>query len=170
MGGEEIDMSEVRSFGPVWAEDARVLILGTAPSLASLEQGFNYAHPRNAFWPIMFDLLGEAPTEIIEEKKRMLVRHKIALWDVVHSCIRPGSLDGDIRDARANDVPALIEKLPELRMVLFNGGTALRLYKRLLPPLEVDWALMPSTSPANTMRYEEKRAAWAAHIPPKEGL
>ncbi len=162
-------MSEVHSFGPVWAEDARVLILGTAPSLASLEQGFNYAHPRNAFWPIMFDLLSEAPTESIEEKKRMLVRHRIALWDVVHSCIRPGSLDGDIREASANDVPRLIEKCPGLQTVLFNGGTALRLYKRLLPPLEQKWALMPSTSPANTMRYEMKRAAWATHIPPKEG-
>ncbi len=161
-------MSEVHSFGPVWAEDARVLILGTAPSLASLEQGFNYAHPRNAFWPIMFDLLGEVPTESIDEKKRMLVRHRIALWDVVHSCVRPGSLDGDIRQARANDVPGLIKKCPGLQIVLFNGGAALRLYKRLLPPLELNWALMPSTSPANTMRYEVKRAAWAAHIPPKE--
>ncbi len=93
------------SFEPVWAEDAAVLILGTMPSVASLKQGFYYAHPRNAFWPILFDLAGEAYSEDIEARKRLLVGRRIALWDVARSAVRPGSLDSAIREAEPNDIP-----------------------------------------------------------------
>ena len=162
-------MSERKfSFEPVWAEDARLLILGTMPSVQSLLQGFYYAHPRNAFWPMMFELLGEAYSEKIEDKKRLLLRNRIALWDVALSAIRPGSLDSDIREAVPNDIPWLLAKCPGIHKVLLNGTTALSLYRRLVPPQSVECVQLPSTSPANTMRYEAKRAAWAAHIPPKE--
>jgi TDG/mug DNA glycosylase family protein len=156
------------SFEPVWAEDARLLILGTMPSVKSLEQGFYYAHPRNAFWPIMFDLLGETPSDDVEDKKRLLIRHGIALWDVAESAIRPGSLDSAIRDAVPNDIPGLLKKCPRVKKILLNGTTALSLFRRLVPPQGVEWTLLPSTSPANTMPYEKKRAAWAVYIPPKE--
>ncbi len=157
------------SFEPVWAEDAEVLILGTMPSVASLQQGFYYAHPRNAFWPILFDLLGEAYSEDIEARKRLLIGHRIALWDVARSAIRPGSLDSAIREPAPNDIQWLLDRCPGIRNVLLNGTTAHALYRRLLPPLPVECALLPSTSPANTMAYAKKRAAWAAHIPIKEG-
>jgi len=153
------------SFEPVWAEDAQLLILGTMPSVASLAQGFYYAHPRNAFWPLMFDLLEEAYSEDIGARKRLLVRHGIALWDVARSAVRPGSLDSAIREAAPNDIPGLLKNCPGVRLVLLNGTTALSLLRRLLPPLGVECALLPSTSPANTMPYAKKRAAWAAHIP-----
>ena len=163
-------MSERKhSFEPVWAPDARILILGTMPSVKSLEQGFYYAHPRNAFWPILFDLLGEAFSEDIEAKRRLILKNGIALWDVAQSAIRPGSLDSAIRDAVPNDIPGLLKKCPGIGKVLLNGTTAYALYRRLAPVQPVSWALLPSTSPANTMPYESKRAAWAAHIPPKEG-
>ena len=157
------------SFEPVWAEDALILILGTMPSVASLKQGFYYAHPRNAFWPMMFDLLGKAYSEDIVARKRLLTSHRIALWDVARSAVRPGSLDSAIREAAPNDIPWLLDRCPGIRVVLLNGTTAQALYKRLLPPLPVECALLPSTSPANTMSYAKKRAAWAEHIPLKEG-
>ncbi len=157
------------SFEPIWSEDARLLILGTMPSEASLAQGFYYAHPRNAFWPLMFELLGEAYSADVNDKKRLLIRNRIALWDVAHSCVRPGSLDSAIREAAPNDIPGLIQRCPGIQKVLLNGTTARALFFRLLPPQDVECALVPSTSPANTLAYEKKRAAWAAHIPPKEG-
>lgn len=171
MGGEVPDLSErVFSFEPVWAQDARILILGTMPSEASLRQGFYYAHPRNAFWPILFELLGEAPSGVIEEKKKLLVDHGIALWDVARSAVRPGSLDSAIREAVPNDIPGLLAKCPRIRKVLLNGTTAFSLYRRLLPPIDRECVLLPSTSPANTLGYDKKRDAWAAHISPKEWL
>lgn len=157
------------SFDPVWAEDAKVLILGTMPSVASLQQGFYYAHPRNAFWPILFDLLGEVYSEDIDARKRLLRGHGIALWDVARSAVRPGSLDSAIREAAPNDIPWLLDRCPGIRKVLLNGTTAQALYRRLLPTLPVECALLPSTSPANTMAYVKKRAAWAEYIPLKEG-
>jgi hypoxanthine-DNA glycosylase len=156
------------SFDPVWAEDARLLILGTMPSVQSLLQGFYYAHPRNAFWPMMFELLGEAYSGEIEDKKRLLLLNRIALWDVALSAIRSGSLDSNIREAVPNDIPGLLTKCPGIHKVLLNGATALSLYRRLVPPQNVECVLLPSTSPANTMRYELKRAAWSNHIPLKE--
>jgi TDG/mug DNA glycosylase family protein len=156
------------SFEPVWAEDAEGLILGTMPSVASLRQGFYYAHPRNAFWPMMFDLLNEAYSEDIEARKRLLIGNRIALWDVARSAVRPGSLDSAIRDAAPNDIPGLIEKCPGIRVVLLNGTTAHALFQKLLPPLPVEYVMLPSTSPANTMAYAQKRTAWAEHIPLKE--
>ncbi len=159
-------MSERKfSFEPVWSEDARLLILGTMPSVQSLAQGFYYAHPRNAFWPLMFDLLGEAPSADIAVKRRLLISHGIALWDVAESAIRPGSLDSAIREALPNDIPGLLQKCPGIDKVLLNGTTAFSLYLRLVPPQGIECALLPSTSPANTMSYEKKRAAWAVHIP-----
>jgi hypoxanthine-DNA glycosylase len=152
----------------VWAPDAEILILGTMPSVKSLEQGFYYAHPRNAFWPILYDLMGEAFSDDVEAKKRLILKNGIALWDVAQSAIRPGSLDSAIRDAVPNDIPGLLKKCPGIGKVLLNGTTAYALYRRLMPVQPVPWALLPSTSPANTMPYEKKRAAWAEHIPPKE--
>ena len=157
------------SFEPVWAEDARVLILGTMPSVQSLRQGFYYAHPRNAFWPMMFELLGERFSEDIGDRKRLLIRNRIALWDVARSAVRPGSLDSAIREAAPNDIPGLLDSCPGIRKVLLNGTVALSLYRKLLTPLAVESALLPSTSPANTMPYAKKLAAWSAHIPLKEG-
>ena len=154
------------SFDPVWAKDAELLILGTMPSVQSLQQGFYYAHPRNAFWPILFELLGETPSGDVSVKRRLLTGHRIALWDVAQSAIRPGSLDSAIREALPNDIPWLLRECPGIRQVLFNGTTALSLYRRLLPPFPAACVLLPSTSPANTMPYAKKRDAWAEYIGP----
>lgn len=168
-----IELSQVKSvdnriysFPPVFDAHARALILGTMPSEASLRQGFYYAHPRNCFWPMISELLDEGLPQDSERKRALLIRHRLALWDVAHSCIRPGSLDSAIREPRANDVEGLLRICPEVSVILFNGGTAMRLCGRLLPGLKgtVRQVLMPSTSPAYTLPYERKRARWAEEI------
>ena len=149
-------------FVPVAEPDARLLILGTMPSVESLKQSFYYAHPRNAFWPIMSDVLGDSRPESIEEKKRLLISHRIALWDVAHSCVRPGSLDSAIRDVVPNDFAALFARCPKIEKILFNGATAQKLFYKLVnaAPDHCIMAQMPSTSPAYTLAYEHKLALW----------
>lgn len=155
-------IGRIHSFAPVEDGSARVLILGTMPSAASLAEGFYYAHPRNCFWPMMAGLLGEDAPGTVDGKRAMILRHGIALWDVAHSCVRPGSLDGDIRDAAPNDVEGLALRNPKIAAVLLNGGTAARLYRRLLPGMRgrFEEYELPSTSPAYTLSVEKKAEAW----------
>lgn len=152
----------IACFEAVAAPDARLLILGTMPSVESLRQSFYYAHPRNAFWPILADVFGERRPETVDEKKRLLIRHRVALWDVAHSCVRPGSLDSAIRDVVPNDFAALFARCPHIEKILFNGATAQKLFRRLVNAVPVNCAVaqMPSTSPAYTLAYERKLALW----------
>ena len=156
----------IAGFAPVAAPDARVLILGTMPSVESLRQSFYYAHPRNAFWPMLARILSEPEPTSVEEKKALLLRHRIALWDVAQSCVRPGSLDSAIRDALPNDVPGLLKRCPEIQVILFNGATAQNLYRKLIGdvPAGLRSVRMPSTSPAYTLKFEAKRAAWQKEL------
>ena len=152
----------IECFDPVAAPDARLLILGTMPSVESLRQSFYYSHPRNAFWPIMAAVLGEETPLSAGEKKRMLTRHRIALWDVVNTCVRPGSLDSSIRDAQANDFEMLFARCPRIEKILFNGAAAENLYMKKVGAMPEGCVRqrMPSTSPAYTLRFERKLAAW----------
>lgn len=153
----------ISSFAPVLTGSPEKLILGTMPSAASLAEGFYYAHPRNAFWPILSDVFSEARAATVSEKRALLKRNALALWDVARSCVRPGSLDSAIRDARPNDIEALLAREPCIKSILFNGKTAHALFLRLIgeAPAGMRIFVLPSTSPANTAPYEQKRAAWA---------
>ena len=156
-------MSErIYSYEPVIDERSRVLVLGTMPSVKSLEAGFYYAHPRNAFWPMMAEILGEARPETIEEKKAMLLRHGVALWDTVASCTREGSLDAAMRGIELNDIASLLAAHPAVRLILLNGGEAWRLFCRLDPTAYAGRRALrlPSTSPAYTLGYDKKKALW----------
>jgi hypoxanthine-DNA glycosylase len=155
-------------FRPIDPPHARILILGTLPGQASLAAGQYYAHPRNAFWPILETVLGIPRGAPYAERIDALRRHGIALWDVFHSAVRPGSLDGDIRDATPNDFPALFARCPGIRRVLGNGALAHRAYlRRVQPTLPAAFAglpvlPLPSTSPAHAgMSLAEKTRAWA---------
>ena len=170
-------VAAVRSFAPIEGRRARVLILGTMPGVASLEAARYYAHPRNAFWPIVTTLLGEPPEAPLPPYRTRLARLRragIALWDVLAECERPGSLDGAIRrpSERPNDVVGLCARHPELRAIAFNGQTAARLYARHVAPLaavDEDIALLtlPSTSPAYAaLPLAEKRSRWHAALGP----
>lgn len=167
-------------FEPVFDEHSRILVLGSFPSVLSRENAFYYGNPQNRFWRVMAACLGEpvpqnegglsdngqplTPEESIAAKKRMLLRHGIALWDVIASCDIKGSSDASIK----NVVPAQVEHVLEtahIGAVICNGGTAGRLYKRYLQ-WQVGLAahVLPSTSPANaawqlerlTVRWQEE--------------
>ena len=153
---------KIHSYEPVIDRNCRALVLGTMPSVKSLEDGFYYAHPRNAFWPMLAEIFGEPRPQSIGEKKALLLRHGVALWDTVRSCAREGSLDSAMRDIELNDIGGLLAAYPGVRLILLNGSTAWRLFRRLDPAA---WAgreavRMPSTSPAYTLSYEKKKAAW----------
>ncbi|HXH64335.1 MAG TPA: DNA-deoxyinosine glycosylase [Mariprofundaceae bacterium] len=149
--------------------DARVLILGSMPGAASLAATQYYAHPRNAFWPLMGEMLRFDAGLPYAERLQALQEAGIALWDVVHRCHRPGSLDADIRHdtVEANDFPAFFRDHARIRAIFFNGQTAAALYRRhVLPQLSGPWRdlprhVLPSTSPAHAGRSPaEKLAIW----------
>lgn len=156
-----------RSFPPLAEATARVLILGSMPGQASLAAGQYYAHPRNAFWPIMGALLDAGPELAYPRRVERLQAAGIAVWDVLAECERPGSLDADIVAAsvQANDFAGLLTGLPALRAIAFNGSAAEQAFRRHvlpgLPELRATLLRLPSTSPAHAARsLAEKLAAW----------
>lgn len=153
----------IHGFPPIERFDARILILGSMPSVASLSVQQYYGHPRNAFWPIMSRLLDEA-VATYEDKRRLLLSHRVALWDVVQACEREGSLDSAITSPVPNDIAGFLVSHPDLKLVCFNGKTASMFYRRYvgLYPGEIRFTELPSTSPANTMPFERKFEAFSA--------
>ena len=153
-----------RSFEPVLAPDARVMIVGSMPSVKSLADAQYYAHPRNAFWPILFDIWGVVPHNDYERKKAMLRGHGVALWDAAACCEREGSLDSDMRDVVFNDFSRVYALCPHIATVLCNSGTAYTLFMKSGFAGERRVLRMPSTSPAYTIPYEEKRRVGKAAL------
>ncbi len=152
----------IHSFPPVVKDGCKVLILGSMPSVVSLERQQYYGHKQNYFWPMMFTILGEPYSDDFEEKKQLILRHHIALWDVLASCEREGSLDSNITDEVPNDIRGLLKQYPSIKYILFNGGKAFQSFKKYFPDLleQLEWKQMPSTSPAHTMKREEKLRQW----------
>lgn len=160
-------MSFARSFPPIANPDATILILGSMPGQASLAADAYYAHPRNAFWPIMATLLGFAANADYAQRIAALKAARIALWDVLHSCHRPGSLDADIApdSLLANDLPAFLQQHPAIQRVFFNGAKAEACFRKHIAPSLATTSLrcmrLPSTSPAHAaLSFERKLAAW----------
>lgn len=141
----------VRSFPPICATGARILILGSMPGIASLEAGQYYAHPRNAFWPIMGALFGAGPDLPYTERTAQLSARGVAVWDVLQLCLREGSLDAAIRNEAPNDFGAFFAAHPHIRRIGLNGGKAaagFRKYAARYMPAGAEAILLPSTSPA----------------------
>ncbi|MEM7407854.1 MAG: DNA-deoxyinosine glycosylase [Pseudomonadota bacterium] len=158
-----------RSFEPIARPDARVLVLGSMPGQDSLKAQQYYAHPRNAFWPIMGTLLGFDAGLPYEQRCAALTANGIALWDVLRECERPGSLDAAIVDATAtvNDFPGLFDSCPVIDAVCFNGAKSEQMFRRhALPRLagrRLQLTRLPSTSPAHaSLNFEAKLDAWRA--------
>lgn len=136
-------------FEPVFDEHSRVLILGTMPSPKSREEGFYYGHPRNRFWQVLAEVLEEPLPVTVPEKKIMLLRHGIAVWDVLSSCDIRGADDGSIRNPVSNDMSRILEHA-HILAVFTTGGKAAALYKKYCQPRTGMPAIaLPSTSPAN---------------------
>lgn len=139
-------MPVVSTFSPFVPDGSRLLILGSAPSIKSLEAGFFYGHPRNRFWPLLARLCGETPPESWDARRDLLRRRRVALWDVIARCEREGSTDARIREPVLSDVPALLAQHPSIAAVALNGSLAARLFAQHGPLPAAVFAL-PSTSP-----------------------
>lgn len=153
----------MQGFPPVIDRRVERLILGSFPSEASLAAGQYYAHPRNQFWRLIGDLVGEPVHELPYDRRlQRLLAHRVGLWDVIDVCDRQGSLDADIRNARANPFVRLHRLAPNLSHVAFNGGTAGR-FARAFAEAGYSTAVLPSSSPAHAGRtYAQKLALWRA--------
>jgi TDG/mug DNA glycosylase family protein len=158
-------------FPPLVGPGARALILGTLPSRRSIAEGQYYGHPRNAFWPIMGELLGAGRELPYAQRTERLVEADVAVWDVLAASIRPGSMDADIdiATARANDFESFFRAHPQIRLVCFNGRKAEALFRRMVVPrLEtrfnsLQYETLPSTSPAYAaIGFEDKVKRWQA--------
>lgn len=161
-------MPEHQCFLPVAAPDARILILGSMPGQVSLNAGCYYAHPRNAFWPIVGELFGFSPELPYPERLQALQAAGVALWDVIAACERSGSLDADIvpESIRANDFAGFFAVHREIRDVFFNGAAAEQAFRRhVMPRLSLaglSLRRLPSTSPAHAAQsFAQKLAAWS---------
>jgi len=149
---------------PVIAADTRLVILGSFPGVASLAAQQYYAHPRNRFWELVGAVIGvDLRSMAYDDRLASLRANHVGVWDVIAEAEREGSLDSAIRRHAPNALLELAAALPQLRAVGFNGGTSARIGRRLLQAGHHSLALfdLPSSSPAYTLAFEEKRRAWA---------
>lgn len=156
----------IHSIEPVFDTESRVLILGTMPSPKSREVQFYYGHPQNRFWRVLAAVLGEEVPQSVPEKKAMLLRHRIALWDVLAECEITGASDSSIRNPVANDLSVILNHAP-VQAVFTTGATAWKLYTRLQKPhTGIEAVRLPSTSPANcAVKMEALTEAYKAILP-----
>lgn len=158
----------IRGFAPMSAPDARILILGSMPGAASLEAGQYYAHPRNAFWRVMGALYGAGPERPYPDRVRYLQARGVAVWDVLQSCVREGSLDTNIRAEAPNDFAAFFAAHPKIARIGLNGGKAAASFRKFAArscPAGVQAVTLPSTSPAHAARsFDDKCALWRAAL------
>jgi len=144
---------------PVTGKNPEILILGSFPGSISLAKGEYYGNPRNQFWQILEQLFGIDAALPYAARVALLVEHRIALWDVLCTCSREGSMDAAIRDATANDIRGFVAAHPAIRCIVLNGSTAGRYFKRFDPGLS--GVVLPSTSPAYAgMPFAEKVRRW----------
>ena len=143
-------------FGPLYDEDCEILILGSVPSPKSREQGFYYGHPQNRFWRVMAAVLGEECPQTIPEKKEMMLRHHIALWDSIEECDIRGASDSSIRNVIPTKIPDLLKRT-KINRIFTAGTTAHRYYQKYAYPVTgIEATRLPSTSPANAAASPEK--------------
>ena len=150
-----------RSFPPVADARTRLLVLGSLPGEQSLAQARYYANPRNQFWRLIGAVIEADLTPLpYAERVEALLGAGIGLWDVIGSATRRGSLDGAIREIRTNPLAGLVEQLPMLQAVAFNGGKSAGLGLKQLAGSELALVALPSSSPAYTLAFEAKLGQW----------
>lgn len=149
-------MPSEHPFPPVFDKDCNILILGTFPSVRSRETGFFYGHPQNRFWRVTSAVFGDDVPVTQEDKISFLLKHHIALWDVISSCDIEGSSDSSIKNALPNDISYLLEN-SHITRIFTNGSAAYKLYERYIEPISnIVAQKLPSTSPANAAWSIEK--------------
>ncbi len=139
----------VHPFGPLYNSESRVLILGSLPSVKSREANFFYGHPRNRYWPLIAKLFDEPVPETIEEKKALVLKHHIAMWDAIYACDIKGSSDSSIKNVEPTDLGQIIAN-SKVTHVFCNGKTSWKYYHKYQEKeLGIKAVALPSTSPAN---------------------
>lgn len=158
----------LKSFNYLIDEKTHTLIIGTMPGKASLSAEQYYAHPQNAFWHIIADIFNQGERfKSYTDKTACLLANGVGLWDNLQYCEREGSLDSNIKNEYPNDFETLLQNKPHIKRLLFNGQKSFAFFKKYHKPLlqQVEWYIMPSTSPANaTKNYLTKLNEW------KQGL
>lgn len=136
-------------FPPLYDENSKILILGSFPSVKSREQSFFYGHPQNRFWQVVSAVLGEITPQTVEQKRAMLLRHGVALWDSIGACDIVGSSDSSIKNVVPNDLTPILNTA-DIRMIFTNGKTSHAVYNKYIRDTVGREAFcLPSTSPAN---------------------
>lgn len=154
------------SFPPLADEKSEILILGTMPGATSLAKQEYYGFAQNQFWRILFTHYKQLPVpESFDQRVAILKKHNIALWDVLANCERKGSLDVHIKNQLENDIPGLLHDHPLIKKILFNGKESHRYFMRKFSKIDgIEFHVMPSTSPANTVAFAEKLKIWSAAL------
>lgn len=152
-------------FPPLYDENSQILILGSFPSVKSREVKFFYGHPQNRFWKVVANVFDEKIPETIEDKKSLILKNHLALWDVISECEITGSSDASIKNAKANDISKIL-KDSSIKKIIVNGKTAERLYIKYIEPVTgIKAVVMPSTSPANAAwSLDRLIEAWADEL------
>ena len=156
-------MIKSKSFSPIIYSDTKILILGSLPGKKSLELQQYYGHARNRIWKILSHLTaGDIPSSY-QQKKELLCKNKIGLWDVAHSAHREGSLDSNIKDETPNDIEGLIDNYGSIKVIGFNGKKSEKMfYKYFAEKPEIKYVPLPSTSPANmAISFEDICVRWS---------
>lgn len=154
-------MNRISSFPPIISKDSKILILGSVPGVKSLEMQEYYAHPQNKFWKILFEIFKEEFTTNYSEKLNFLERNHIAVWDVIDSCERKGSLDTEIRNENHHNILQLLENYPSIKVIFCNGQKSFKTLSKIIPSdFQIPIFVLPSTSPAYTISFEKKLAEW----------
>ena len=151
----------ISSFPPIISEGSKILILGSVPGVKSLEMQQYYAHPQNQFWKIIFELLKEDFTSDYKKRTEIIRKNYIALWDVIDTCEREGSLDTKIRNEEHNDIIKILREHPTIKAVFCNGQKSFKNLKKILgKDSEIPIFFLPSTSPLHTVSFDKKLAEW----------
>lgn len=150
----------IYSFAPIADLKSKSLILGTIPGKESLRLNAYYAHPQNAFWKIIFSLMNQPYSADDQIRRKILLQNGIALWDVLRTCTRESSLDTDIKMEGPNDLRAFLSAHPGISKIYFNGKGAARFFRKYFPDILLPNDILPSSSPAHAIKWEQKLAAW----------
>ena len=146
----------VHPIPPLYDKNSEILILGSFPSVKSREECFFYGHPQNRFWKVIARVLNEDFPETVQEKKSMMLRHNIAMWDVIHSCEIEGSADSTIKNVVPNDLNVILENT-KIKKIYVNGKKAEAMYKKYTEKKTgIKATVLPSTSPANAAWSEDR--------------
>lgn len=159
------EQAVIHEISPVYDKHSKILILGSFPSVKSRECGFFYGHPQNRFWKVLAGVLEVDVPTTIEEKKAMLLKHHIAVWDVIASCTITGSSDSSIKDVVPNDFSDILSTA-QIERIYANGATAYKLYDKYAKKITgIEAVKLPSTSPANAaFRLERLIENWKVII------